>query len=186
MSSDVDAALDQPHSRLDPLKQFCELYSAIEPRKICSTEESVLLSQEAGLSRLSNAPVGGQVAFVTDMPRSRDEAATARHLWAICPVEVRYALEATPLGELEAIKHSNLTAAGPAFCAGEVWFIGENRFGFNGNSGRYGVEDPDMLKDLEDLFIGLGYTVASTGFDYDAGRCMPHFTEDEIQWRNEV
>lgn len=165
------------------IQQFCDSHPAVEPRKECSQQESILLSREAGLYALSYAPISNNITFVADVPRSEIDAYGGRYLWVVCPVEVRYALEATPIEELECIKHSNLTEAKPAICAGEAWFVEPNKFGFNGKSGRYGIDDPDMLRSIEDLFVELGYTVASTGFDHDAGRSLPHFTEGEVTWR---
>jgi hypothetical protein len=75
-----------------------------------------------------------------------------------------------------------LTGAGKAFFAGEVWFLEKDRFVFNGSSGRYGVTEPEHLDEICTFFSELGFTVASTGFDEDTWRCLPHFDENELVW----
>lgn len=163
------------------LIDFCGAHAPTPPRKECAGDEVIALCAADGLCLLTEAPASG-VKLIDDLPRSEAEAGQGRYLWAINLESVPYALELTAVGQLERIKHTNLTGGGSASCAGELWFLNANQFVFNGKSGRYGVTSAEQLGQLCHLFAGLGYTVAATGFDEDAGWSLPHFTEGDVVW----
>ena len=70
-------------------------------------------------------------------------------------------------------KHTNLTGGQPACCAGELWVdaVSADRLFVNGGSGRYWRRPhPDgsaKLADAVSVFVSLGYTVISAGWDDD-------------------
>lgn len=128
-----------------------------------------------------NAPISD--VLITDaLPRTRNDQKNSRYLWAVQADEVPYALEKTDFAGLSEIKHSNLTGAGRAYCAGEMWFLGGDTFVFNGNSGRYGIVDEGQISELCQLFSEMGYRVACPPYDEETGTTVAFFPTSDIRW----
>ena len=100
-------------------------------------------------------------------PRRRDDS-TYRYLWAIDDTGIPYVRE-VPLRALdgELPKHTNLTAGGLAYVAGELWFSDESSLFLSGGSGRYPPRSAHHLDDAVRVFEFYGYGVMSLGWDTD-------------------
>jgi len=164
-----------------PLARYCSTQEAKPPCIVPTEAEAKPLAAADGLKHLAAPPVA-DVALVPAPPMTIDEAKISRYLWAVVPDLIPYALEQTAVFGLELIKHTNLTGGVDAFSGGELWFIDERSFAFNGSSGRYGPRSKSHLDEICTLFRKLGYRVACTGFDTEVNRSRPVFLEDEVRW----
>ncbi len=101
-------------------------------------------------------------------PRSRDEPPNG-YLWAIDDTGIPYILEA-PLPALNGNrpKHTNLTAGGPAYIGGELWFSDARSLFLSGGSGRYPPRNAEQLSNAVRVFEFYGYGVTSLGWDTDS------------------
>src|SRR5207249_3801364 len=87
--------------------------------------------------------------------------------YADLPYILELAPNAQPRLASGVAKHTNLTAGGPASCAGELWIdaASEGRLYINGCSGRYGAGSREQLDDACQVFCDLGFEVVNYGWD---------------------
>ncbi len=123
---------------------------------------------------------------VSQAPATRNQADVHRHLWAIGPLEVPYALEECPFGQSlrrGMIKHTNLTGGGDAHCGGEAWFLSDDVVVINGRSGRYGPSSNEQLRAAGQALRACGYKVASMGFDEETGEPASIVVgQEDLEW----
>jgi len=96
-------------------------------------------------------------------------------LWAVRIVDTVYAPENCDFGKAlnnKKIKHTNLTGGTPAYCGGELIWLGEREILVNGCSGRYGPRNVAEMKAAALAFSKAGYRVWSTGYDEGTGFCF--------------
>lgn len=119
-------------------------------------------------------------ATKTDTPQVEAKPAN-RLLWVVTEREVLHAPENCPFGATRganAVKHSNLTGGGEAYCGGELVFVCDQTIVVNGCSGRYRVRDEAEMKALASAFKGSGYKVWSMGYNTDVDRPAMFGTQD--------
>jgi hypothetical protein len=111
-----------------------------------------------------------RVEVVEEAPTAREEAHKGCFLWVVRRDDTPAALEHCAWGrdlETKKIKHSNLTGGAPAHSGGELWVVRDKGVVVNANSGRYGARTPEELAAFVEGLRGLGFWVASMGFDLD-------------------
>lgn len=124
-----------------------------------------------GVVELIDGPGSAATAPRTLKPLDPVAADGAARVWAVRADDVVHAPKhcafgrARPAGE---VKHTNLTAGGIAFTAGELIFVDDATIVVNGDSGRYGTRNATEMQDVAIAFKQSGYTVYSMGYDLDA------------------
>ncbi len=107
-----------------------------------------------------------------ELPTNTSSANAARYLWVLDAVDLPHAFEHCKWSRglrSGRLKHSNLTAGGPAYSGGELWFMDANTIIINFCSGRYGAEDQGTIRTIVDALRHDGYRVATTGIDAESG-----------------
>lgn len=144
------------------------------------------MSQVDGLFPLSDQP--DETPIASGFPLD-ETAAAKRHLWVIGRSMEPCALEDCAFAKRNSglarglIKHTNLTGCDPAHCGGELWFLEADAIVINGNSGRYGPSDMEQLRRAGTALKGLGYRVATLGYDEELGEFVAAaLGEEDVEW----
>ena len=148
-----------------PIQAFRTKYAPPrESARSAGPDEKIALTH-AGLRRLGRAPAIG--VQLRSPPQIRTES-TNRYLWVIDDTGIPYIRE-LPIYALHGKlpKHTNLTAGGLAYVAGELWFSDDNCLFLSGGSGRYPPRNAEHLDDAVRVFEFYGYGVTSLGWDTD-------------------
>ena len=148
-----------------PIQAFRTKYAPPrESARSAGPDEKIALTH-AGLRRLGRAPaIGVQLG---SPPQIRTES-TNRYLWVIDDTGIPYIRE-LPIYALHGKlpKHTNLTAGGLAYVAGELWFSDDSCLFLSGGFGRYPPRNAEHLGDAVRVFEFYGYGVTSLGWDTD-------------------
>jgi hypothetical protein len=154
------------------LAAFLEKYPPRPPQRQPANDDEVRpLGESDGVRRLGLSPAENPAGC----ERPTKKGAPGCHLWVFDHTGIPYLLElaeVVPPLQSGLVKHSNLTAGGPASCGGEVWLETERstHLYINGCSGRYGPSTAEQLEDAARVLRAMGYTVTSFGWDSDANR----------------
>lgn len=128
------------------------------------TKDGMLDLEAFSLPRLE------ELVAVAEPPCLREQAPVGRFLWVVRSGDAPFALEKCRWSselETKMIKHSNLTGGAPAHSGGELWVVHHQGVLVNANSGRYGANTAMELSAFVEALRGLGFQVASMGFDLD-------------------
>jgi hypothetical protein len=155
------------------MKKFRKAYPLREMRiQPANDDELKRMRPEDGMLDLESGSLDQliQIEIVDKPPTSREEAHEGRFLWVVRSDDAPTALEHCAWGrnlETKKVKHSNLTGGAPAHSGGELWVVQGKGVLVNANSGRYGANTPEELAAFVEALRGLGFWVASMGFDLD-------------------
>ena len=156
------------------LDAFTSRHTLVGPCRACTDNE--IAHVDAYL--FTAAPIETECEFTTSAPIVDDPAREKKYLWVIRERIVPFAKEISTGG---IIKHSNLTGGGQAYCGGEVWFADRASIYLNGGSGRYPCEDNEqLLSEVKDFYMTLGYQVALPPFNEDSGQRPRVFKSQEM------
>ena len=174
----------------DGLQEFRRCY---KPRSMriapANQDELRQMTYEDGMLDLESA-TGERlqaVECVTSLPNDKESAKRGRFLWVVRPDDAPTALETCTWGhqlENRIIKHSNLTGGAMAHSAGELWVVEDDGLLVNAASGRYGAESREELNAFVEALRGLGFRVASMGFDIDNPRRPNTLLLGAAEWLN--
>lgn len=113
--------------------------------------------------------VTGTASVVPDIGKSPKN----KQLWVVVSDDVLTAAEDCDFGACRgagAVKHSNLTGGGSAYCGGELIFLDTCTIVINGCSGRYRLRNEKEYDDVIKAFKNSGYNVWSMGYDSDTNQ----------------
>lgn len=161
-------ALDHFRARYN----LCE--SVLDP----DYNQAKAIGKRQGLCLLKPAPiVGVKIGYP---PPYRDRPGKNTYLWVIDERGIPYILD-TPLAALcsKCPKHTNITAGGPAYIGGELWFISDREMYAAGASGRFPPHNSRHLSDAICVLRSFNYEVHSLGWQKELGRAARFIEEVE-------
>jgi len=133
--------------------------------RIASNDELRQLTPAEGLRELAPPPCADVITG--SPPYAPRTQSREKYLWVIGPEKIPHALEFLPDVAFHRgyLSHTNLTGGAPAHSGGELWFTTASSIVINGGSGRYPPRSPEELEAVAAAFKGVGFQVASMGWD---------------------